>query len=395
MVKQHNQAITGAWLVLGGSAEPPSTTLFDGGVAETPAELTPAECSALAGALLTWRASEAGGLLDVLRHACCPPEVAGGVVERWVAAVARGDEVGGDAAAGGAADRALLDRLGRDLRLVALPSARSVEAALLAGALELQREHVALQDAFDRRLAEAHLEAVRQLAYGAGHEINNPLANIATRGQSLLRDEPDPQRRRKLATIVDQAFRARDMIGGLMVFAKPPTANPGRIELREVVASVLAALSDVAVGGGVVLAASTPPQEVRAWADETLVAEALHAVVINALEAVAAGGHVSVTVASLHREGFHALVVADDGPGMELEEQAVACDPFHCGREAGRGLGIGLSKAWALMKTCGGSLTLTSAVGEGTAVTLELPVASADEAANSTQPSLLAEGGRL
>lgn len=394
-MKQHNQATTGAWLVLGGAAEPPGTTLFDGGVAETPPELTPAECSALATALVTWRASEAGGLLDVLRHACCSPEVAGGVVERWVAAVARVDEGDGDAAAGVAADRALLDRLGRDLRLVALPSARSAEAALLAGALKLQREHVALRDAFDRRLAEARLEAVRQLAYGAGHEINNPLANIATRGQSLLRDEPDPQRRRKLATIVDQAFRARDMIGGLMVFAKPPTANPGRVELREVVASVLAALGDVAVGGGVVLAASTPPHEVWAWADETLVAEALHAVVINALEAVAADGHVSVTVASPCGEGLHALVVSDDGPGMDLDEQAVACDPFHCGREAGRGLGIGLSKAWALIKVCGGSLTLTSPPGKGLVVTLELPMAQVEEAANSTQSFQLAEEGRV
>lgn len=394
-MKQHIQATTGAWLVLGGSAESPSTTLFDGAVSDSPVELAPAECSALAAALLTWRAGNAGGLLEALRHACRSPEVAGGVVAEWVSAVARGDAGGVGASAGVAEDRDLLDRLGRDLRLVALPSARSEEAVLLAGALELQREHVALRDAFDRQLAEARLEAVRQLAYGAGHEINNPLANIATRGQSLLRDEPDPQRRRKLATIVDQAFRARDMIGGLMVFAKPPTAKMGRVELREVVASVIAALGDVAVGGGVVLAASTPPHEVWAWADETLIAEALHAVVSNALEAVSAGGHVSVTVTPLLREGFHAVVVADNGPGMDLDEQAVACDPFHCGREAGRGLGIGLSKAWALMKTCGGVLTLASVLGEGTSVTLEVPVVSADAAANSPHLSSLAEGTRV
>lgn len=394
-MKQHKQATTGAWLVLGGSADPPSTTLFGGGGSESPAELTPAECSALAAALVTWRAREAGGLLETLRHACRSSEVAGGVVERWLAKVAHDDAGGNAASAGAAADRALLDQLGRDLRLVALPSARSVEAVLLAGALELQQEHGALRDAFDERLAEARLEAVRQLAYGAGHEINNPLANIATRGQSLLRDEPDPQRRRKLATIVDQAFRARDMIGGLMVFAKPPTPHSGRVELREVVATVISALGDVAVGGGVVLAASTPPHEVWAWADETLVAEALHAVVINALEAVAADGHVSVTVASPSREGVHALVVADDGPGMDLDEQAVACDPFHCGREAGRGLGIGLSKAWALMKACGGSLTLASGPGEGTAVTLELPVVAADLAEISAQPASPAEEGRV
>ena len=66
------------------------------------------------------------------------------------------------------------------------------------------------------------MEAIRELAYGAGHEINNPLANIAARAQALLYDEHEPERQRRLAIIVDQAFRARDMIGGLMIFARPP-----------------------------------------------------------------------------------------------------------------------------------------------------------------------------
>ena len=73
------------------------------------------------------------------------------------------------------------------------------------------------------------------------------------------------------------------------------------------------------------------------------------------------------------RDGFHAVVVNDDGPGMDAGEQAVACDPFHCGREAGRGLGVGLSKAWALARACGGRLAL-GAVDGGTSVRIELPV---------------------
>ncbi|MFM7846804.1 MAG: histidine kinase dimerization/phospho-acceptor domain-containing protein, partial [Planctomycetota bacterium] len=51
------------------------------------------------------------------------------------------------------------------------------------------------------------LASLRELAYGASHEINNPLANIATRAQGLLRDEADPERRRSLATIAAQALR--------------------------------------------------------------------------------------------------------------------------------------------------------------------------------------------
>ena len=98
----------------------------------------------------------------------------------------------------------------------------SAEALLLVSAIDRVLAHEQLAARFDDALAEGRLEAMRELAYGAGHEINNPLANIATRAQALLLEEKDSERRRRLATIVDQAFRARDMIGGLMLFARPP-----------------------------------------------------------------------------------------------------------------------------------------------------------------------------
>ena len=66
---------------------------------------------------------------------------------------------------------------------------------------------------FAAALEAAKLEALYQFAYGLSHEINNPLANIATRAQTLLVDENDPERRRKLATINQQAFRAQDTFG--------------------------------------------------------------------------------------------------------------------------------------------------------------------------------------
>ncbi len=79
-------------------------------------------------------------------------------------------------------------------------------------------------DDFERRLEEEKLAALVELAYGASHEINNPLANIATRAQVLLREEPHPERRRMLSAIHAQAMRAHEMIADLMLFARPPRA---------------------------------------------------------------------------------------------------------------------------------------------------------------------------
>src|ERR1041385_6447610 len=86
-------------------------------------------------------------------------------------------------------------------------------------------------DEFATAVEAAKLRALYNFAYGLSHEINNPLANIATRAQTLLVDEKDPDRRRKLATIVQQAFRAHEMIADLMLFAHPPRMQPREADL--------------------------------------------------------------------------------------------------------------------------------------------------------------------
>ncbi len=79
-----------------------------------------------------------------------------------------------------------------------------------------------LETEFNAAVERAKITAVYNLAYGLSHEFNNPLANISSRAQALLADEKDPERRRKLAAINAQAFRAHEMIADLMLFAKPP-----------------------------------------------------------------------------------------------------------------------------------------------------------------------------
>ncbi len=78
---------------------------------------------------------------------------------------------------------------------------------ILPSAIRKLRRLRELEERFDRALEDEKLEALKAFAYGASHEINNPLANISTRAQTLLREETDPERRRKLAVVNSQAFR--------------------------------------------------------------------------------------------------------------------------------------------------------------------------------------------
>jgi signal transduction histidine kinase len=71
-------------------------------------------------------------------------------------------------------------------------------------------------------------------------------------------------------------------------------------------------------------------------------------------------------------------VVVDDGGGMDAETLRRAFDPFFSGREAGRGIGLGLPKAWRLLTVGGGTIEVESRPGRGTRVTVRLPLAESE-----------------
>jgi signal transduction histidine kinase len=226
------------------------------------------------------------------------------------------------------------------------------------------------------------------------HEINNPLANIATRAQTLLADEPDPERRRKLATIVQQAFKAHEMIADLMLFARPPAMRPVAVDLAKLADTVVAELAEQAREQGTILVRTGEAGPLVATVDPTQIAVALKALVQNALEAVKAGGSVIVdcklqiedgkleqvqsadgqTASNLKSEISNLqLSVTDTGPGIPPETRPHIFDPYYCGREAGRGLGLGLSKAWRIAELHGGRIEVVSEAGRGAKFTILLP----------------------
>jgi len=246
---------------------------------------------------------------------------------------------------------------------------------------ELLERIAELERNFDAAVTAAKLAALKEFAYGAGHEINNPLANISTRAQTLLRGETDPERRRMLATINRQAFRAHEMIADLMLFARPPELQKRVIDVVGLVDTLLRELAAQAREQRTELVRLDSGQPARVAADESHLAEAFRAVVINALEALGMGGKVEVGVQSPSDEPreldppFVKIVVRDNGPGMDPRELTHLFDPFFSGREAGRGLGFGLSKAWRIITLHEGKIDVESQPGRGATFTILLPSA--------------------
>ena len=301
-------------------------------------------------------------------------------------------------------------------------TADGIEQAELA---PLRARLAVLESNFAAALEAAKLQALYNFAYGLSHEINNPLANIATRAQTLLLDEKDPERRRKLATINQQAFRAHEMIADLMLFARPPSLRLEEVDLAQLADTVVTEMQDQAREQGTKLIRTGDPGPLLATVDPTQFAVALRAIIQNALEAVRTGGSVVVnaecrvrnaecdpaatipdsvlntpysvpstqpipaphfdplvpapepcpvsTPHSEFRPPHFRLTVTDTGPGVPPSVRPHIFDPFYSGREAGRGLGLGLSKAWRIVDLHGGRIEVESPAEGGARFTIELP----------------------
>jgi signal transduction histidine kinase len=232
-----------------------------------------------------------------------------------------------------------------------------------------------LESDFAGAVERAKLAALKEFAYGASHEINNPLANISTRAQALLADERHPERRKKLATIVAQAFRAHEMISDLMLFAKPPPLELAEVRLGDLIAMIVGECQAEAREQKTEIAGRVEPLDLTLRGDATQLGVALKALVRNALEALSEGGHIRVD--AIAGAGEVMLSVTDDGPGVAPQIREHIFDPFYSGREAGRGLGFGLPKCWRIAELHGGRIEVASKSGQGTTLRLVLPTSRA------------------
>lgn len=241
-----------------------------------------------------------------------------------------------------------------------------ISARLLAQAVACSTSH--------EQLERAKLRALAEFAAGAGHEINNPVAAISGRVQLLLKHETDAETRQALLTIGGQAHRIRDMIGDLMLFARPPAPEPEELDLCEAVHEVLDGLREVAEERSCRFDIDLPDR-LPIRADRTQLGVVVSNLLHNSLNALENGGTVFVEARAQPDSDrrFAELAIADDGPGLSAKDREHLFDPFYAGRQAGRGLGFGLPKCWRIVSLHGGSIHVDSTPGGRTTFTVLWP----------------------
>jgi signal transduction histidine kinase len=261
--------------------------------------------------------------------------------------------------------------------LAALASAAGValkrvlaEADLLTLAEELAEANRRLHGAQDEQVRRRNVSSMGEMAAGAAHEINNPLAIISGRAQQLLAAEKEPARQDVLRTIIQQADRISDIIRDLRQFAKPPTPVFQAVDAAALVQQAAAEIEPHLAGGPVSLQVLAPEPHPVVRLDPQQVASVLKELVRNAAEACSKGrgNRITLSVLAPRADGMVRLTVADNGPGMDPQVRAHAFDPLFSGHEAGRSRGLGLPKAYRTIQANGGRMTLESTPGAGTTV---------------------------
>lgn len=220
---------------------------------------------------------------------------------------------------------------------------------------DLHRAVARVETETENHARDAKLTALAELAAGAGHEINNPLAVISGHAQRLFRAEPDPDRGESLQTIIRQSQRIAGIVRDLMQFARPPQPKPHRAAAIELLAAVRDELVTFAQEKGVRVEIGSVPATALVRCDFGQIKHALGAVARNGIEAAGSGGVVRLKCADGEDE-MVSFVVEDSGPGLSAAALEHCFDPFYCGRSAGRGRGLGLPTAWQFARVNGGDL---------------------------------------
>lgn len=219
------------------------------------------------------------------------------------------------------------------------------------------------------------LEAMAEFAAGAGHEINNPLTVISGRAQLLLRDESDPERRHALALISAQARRVHEMIADMMLFARPPSPERRPVDILEIIDEIVKAIRpECARQETSIRRIKGESGSIIVEADRVQIGMAIRAICRNAIEALQSGGTIEIEAESDAEHSEAVIRIKDDGPGIKPEERRHIFDPYYSARQAGRGLGLGLSKAWRIVVTNhGGRIDVESQPGCGAVFSIGLP----------------------
>jgi signal transduction histidine kinase len=225
------------------------------------------------------------------------------------------------------------------------------------------------------------MAALGQTISGVAHELNNPLATILSWAERLTSNPNlDPSVRRGIEIILSESERSARIVRTLLTFARKRQTTRAMVDVNQIVRETLSLrayeqrVTNISVIAA--LAAGLP----AAFADGHQIQQVLLNLIINAEQAmISTNGNGVLVVRTWHDQLRESVVIEinDDGPGIAQDLQPKIFDPFFTTKEVGKGTGLGLTVAYAIVQEHGGRIRVESRPGGGASFFVEFPVNAA------------------
>ncbi|VXC76124.1 PAS domain-containing sensor histidine kinase [Massilia sp. 9I] len=265
---------------------------------------------------------------------------------------------------------------------------------------EKKRTEEALEQAQLALFQSQKMESIGQLTGGVAHDFNNLLSVLASGVEVLSMSRQGSGDAKTLDSMRRAIDRGATLTQQLLAFARQQPLQPETRSINRLISGFESVLRR-AGHGGIEFDFHLDPQAGSAVVDGARFESALLNLVVNARDAMPDGGRLTLDTAPVTlREGevpglapgaYVCISVSDTGTGMSPETVQRAFEPFYTTKETGKGTGLGLSQVYGFIKQSGGEVVIQSTQGEGTSITIYLPMVSTQdgEAARSGSETVL------
>lgn len=247
-----------------------------------------------------------------------------------------------------------------------------------------------LRQAQTKLLQSEKLASLGSLSAVVAHEINNPLSGILTYTKLVrrimehgLRPDQFPEILQYLEAMESETARCGKIVGNLLAFSRQSAVVAGAADLNAILEKTLFLIGHKLELQGIALTQNLQPNLPEVVCDSDQIQQAILAVLINAVEAMPEGGALCVASASATGdkagERWSELSISDSGPGIPDEVLPHLFEPFFTTKENKKGVGLGLSVVYGIIKRHHGRIDVRSELGRGSTFVLALPEKAPEE----------------
>ncbi|PIV21287.1 MAG: hypothetical protein COZ69_10170 [Deltaproteobacteria bacterium CG_4_8_14_3_um_filter_45_9] len=225
------------------------------------------------------------------------------------------------------------------------------------------------------------LVSLGKLASGIAHELRNPLAGIKTTAQALGEEmSGDDSRREYLHRITKEIDRLNDLLKTFFSFAKPQNLNLVHCHIKDIINEIIPFLIKEIADKGIRFIETYHPQLLKVKVDKTQMHQVFLNLFLNAIQAMPNGGELKIEASPLIsnsleglKQNFIKVVISDSGRGIPPHIVHKIFDPFFTTKP--KGIGLGLSITYQIIKKHGGTIKVESQWEKGTSFVINLPEA--------------------